>query len=307
MTLKRGVGMLKGLLVVNAFLRTSKFDELYQILSESAKREKLELDVMTNAELVVLLEDPLFDVQSYTFVIYWDKDVLLAQRLEQLGLRLFNSARSIALCDDKAQTWLALKAAEIPMPHTIPLPKTFPAVGYPSLEFACALGEKLRYPVVLKECYGSFGQQVYLCRDEEALKEQIAAHASTPLLMQQAVMESYGRDVRINVVGGQVVASILRRSASGDFRSNLTLGGEMEPYTPTEAEAVLAIRAVEALGLDFAGVDVLFGNDGPLLCEVNSNSHFKTTLACTGVNMADHIMRHIRKEIEKAGVPGHEA
>lgn len=299
--------MPKGLLVVNAFLRTSKFDELYRILSDSAAKEALELDVMTNAELVCALEDPNFDVCVYAFVVFWDKDVLLAQRLEQLGLRLFNSARSIALCDDKAQTWLALQAAGIPMPHTIPLPKTFPAVGYPTLDFAAKLAHELTYPVVLKECYGSFGQQVYLCRDENALREQIAAHADTPLLMQKAVMESYGRDVRINVVGGQVVASILRRSVSGDFRSNLTLGGEMEPYTPTDAEAALAIRAVEALGLDFAGVDVLFGQNGPLLCEVNSNAHFKTTLTCTGVNMADLIMRHIRKEIENTGVSCHEA
>ena len=51
-------------------------------------------------------------------------------------------------------------------------------------------------------------------------------------------------------------------------------------------------------GLDFAGVDVLFGRDGPLLCEVNSNAHFKTTLECTGVNMAVEIMRHIARRLE---------
>ncbi|MBR7089182.1 MAG: hypothetical protein IKI46_01640 [Lachnospiraceae bacterium] len=47
------------------------------------------------------------------------------------------------------------------------------------------------------------------------------------------------------------------------------------------------------MGLDFAGVDVLFGKDGPIICEVNSNPHFKTTLECTGINMAEHIISHI--------------
>jgi len=118
-----------------------------------------------------------------------------------------------------------------------------------------------------------------------------------PILYQQAITESMGRDVRINVVGGRVVASILRQSTGGDFRSNLTLGGTMAPYTPTEAEAQLALRATQLLGLDFAGVDVLFGKNGPLLCEVNSNAHFKTTLACTGVNMAQHIMHYIKEQL----------
>ena len=71
----------------------------------------------------------------------------------------------------------------------------------------------------------------------------------------------------------------------------------MAPYSPTPVESALAIRACEVLGLDFAGVDVLFGKDGPILCEVNSNAHFKTTLECTGVNMAVEIMRHIAKRL----------
>ena len=270
--------MYRGLLVVNAFLRTGKFDELYHFLSEAATEEGIVLEVMTNAELVCVLEDT-FDASAYSFVIFWDKDVLLAQRLEQLGMRLYNNARSIALCDDKSLTWLTLKEYGIPMPRTVPAPKTFPAIGYPSLAFAEEIGARLGYPVVVKECFGSFGQQVYLCHNREELLAQVSRLAGVPILLQQAIAESMGHDVRINVVGGQVVAS-------------------MEPYTPTEAEAQLAVRVTELLGLDFAGVDILFGKDGPILCEVNSNAHFKTTLACTGVNMAQHILRHIKKQLE---------
>lgn len=289
--------MHRGLLVVNAFLRTSKFDELYTFLAKAAQTEGMALDVVTNAELVCALAED-FDPARYAFVVFWDKDVLLAQQLEMLGMRLFNPARSIALCDDKSRTWLVLKDTGIPMPRTIPAPMTFPAIGYPTLDFAAQIGEKLGYPVVVKECCGSFGQQVYLCGDQQQLLDKVKELEGVPILFQQAITESMGRDVRINVVGGQVVASILRRSTAGDFRSNLTLGGAMEPYTPTQAEAQLAIDATRLLGLDFAGVDVLFGKDGPLLCEVNSNAHFKTTLACTGVNMAEAIMRHIKQQIE---------
>ena len=134
---------------------------------------------------------------------------------------------------------------------------------------------------------------MYLLHDLESLRQKVQELAGSPLLFQELITESYGHDTRINVVGGRVVASMLRRSTDGDFRSNLTLGGSMENYIPTEAEAALAIRATELLGLDFAGVDILFGKNGPILCEVNSNAHFKTTLECTGINMALEIMRYI--------------
>jgi len=290
--------MLHGLMVVNAFLRTTKFDELYHILLDAARRCGMRLSVHTNAELCPVVDSPAFDASAYDFVLFWDKDVQLAMQLMQRGLPVFNSPDSILRCDDKSLTYLTLKAAGLPMPRTIIAPKTYPACGYPDTAFVDAAAEALGFPLVLKECFGSFGQQVYLLHDLDTLRAKVRALAGTPMLFQQMVTESFGRDVRVNVVGGRVVASILRRSTDGDFRSNLTLGGEMQPYTPTPEAAALVLAAVRTLGLTFAGVDVLFGRDGPLLCEVNSNAHFKTTLACTGVNMADELLGEIAAQLE---------
>lgn len=286
-----------GLMVVNAFLRTTKFDDIYHTLLCAAHGVGMELDVRTNAELCCAVGGPAFDPQAFDFVLFWDKDVQLAAQLEDLGMRVFNSADAILACDDKALTYLRLKRAGLPMPRTILAPKTFSTVGYPQTGFVREAARELGFPVVLKECFGSFGQQVYLFHDVDALCQKVRALAGTPLLFQELVRESYGRDARINVVGGRVVACMLRQSTDGDFRSNLTRGGSMAPYSPTRAEAELALRAAELLGLDFAGVDVLFGREGPLLCEVNSNAHFKTTLQCTGVNMAEAIMRHIAQRL----------
>ena len=68
----------------------------------------------------------------------------------------------------------------------------------------------------------------------------------------------------------------------------------MESYLPSKEEAELAIRAATTLGLDFAGVDLLQTHEGPLICEVNSNVHFKTLAACTGIDTAQHLMRWIK-------------
>ena len=60
-------------------------------------------------------------------------------------------------------------------------------------------------------------------------------------------------------------------------------------------ESVPAWMAARAVGADFAGVDLLFGSSGALLCEVNSNAHFKNLMDCTGVNTAEKILDYIRE------------
>ena len=89
-----------------------------------------------------------------------------------------------------------------------------------------------------------------------------------------------------------------RYSENGDFRANITNGGQMAVYEPSEKEAQLAVKIAGILGLDFAGIDLLFSEAGAdLLCEVNSNAHFKNIYTCTGVNVADCIMKYIAERI----------
>ena len=65
---------------------------------------------------------------------------------------------------------------------------------------------------------------------------------------------------------------------------------------PTDQEQRLAVRAAQAAGCDFAGVDLLFGEDGPVVCEVNSNAHFKNLLDCSGVNTAEEIIKYVIRQ-----------
>lgn len=72
----------------------------------------------------------------------------------------------------------------------------------------------------------------------------------------------------------------------------------MKEYTPNDAQIELAVKVCDTLGLDFAGVDILFGeNEEPVFCEVNSNAHFKNIYDCTGVNVAEYIIRHIVEKV----------
>lgn len=199
--------MNKGLLVVNAFLKTNKFDELYFFLQEAAENKGLTLEVLTNAEIISKLCQGRFAPCDYDFCLFWDKDVQLAKYLEQEGMRLYNSADSILKCDDKALTWLSLRGnPAFRLPETIPAPKTFSNIGYTQTDFLSSVAERLGFPVIVKECFGSFGKQVYLAENMEQLTSLTMQLQGTPFLYQKPVLESLGRDVRINVVGQRVVA-----------------------------------------------------------------------------------------------------
>ncbi len=291
--------MKTGWLVVNHYLQTEKFTELYSRFCRSAKARGIRLLVKTGAELLcdgssfLLEEDSLPD-----FVLFWDKDIRLAYAMENMGIRLFNSAKSIFLCDDKSMTHLTL-AGRVPMPKTICAPMTYPGVGYDDLSFVKDGVKALGLPLVIKECFGSFGAQVYLVQTEEEAMEKTKSLAGTPFIMQEYVESSYGRDLRLQVVGDKVVCAMERKNER-DFRANVSNGGSMEAFTPTGEQAELALAVCRYLGLDFAGVDLLFGRNGkPLLCEVNSNAHFKNISECTGVDVADCIMAHIEKSLEE--------
>ena len=283
---------MNGWLIVNSFVKWDKFSEIYELLLDAGQERGVSLEMKTSSDTFCSVQSEFDPLKLPDFAIFWDKDILLAKRLEKMGLRLFNSSDSIETCDDKGQTAIALQAGGIRTPLTFLSPKAYPAFGCTDMTFLRKAEEKLGYPMVIKENRGSFGQQVHLVNNAYEAERLIASFKEHPFIMQEYIEESAGRDVRVNVVGGRVVASMYRYN-DNDFRSNITNGGSMKKYEASEAQAKIAIDACKAIGLDFAGVDVLFGKDGPIICEVNSNPHFKTTLECTGINMAEHIISHI--------------
>ncbi len=286
--------MLNGIFVINSFLVSWKFQELYEFFKRAAEDAGISLSVASAADLLAPVGQKI--AVDADFVLFWDKDIPLAKRLEQQGLRTFNSADAILCCDDKALTAQAIADKGLPAPKTVIAPKTFSNIGYSDFRFLDRAEVLLGYPLIIKHRFGSFGAQVFLAQDRNKAEKILASAGGNEVLLQEFIAESKGRDLRINIVGEEMRGCLLRYN-DHDFRSNITAGGSMKEYHPSREAIDLAIAATKAVGVDFAGVDVLFGKDGPILCEVNASPHFKTTYQATGINLANEILSYIKGEM----------
>lgn len=290
----------RGWVVYNGFLSWDKNREPADQLCESARRLGEDLIAVANCDIRYSMDGDGVTIEGDRpdYVIFWDKDIRLARALEAAGIRVFNSSAAIEACDDKSLTGIILAQNGIRTPRTVVAPKTYASCGFCRKEFIHDAVRMLGLPVVVKECRGSFGFQVHLFENVEEIESFAGRIGDTPFLLQEFIRCSSGRDIRINMVGDEPVAAMFRHSANGDFRANVTKGGLMEYHQPNNSEVDIAIKCMRALELDFAGIDILFGEDGPVVCEVNSNAHMRNILTCTGINVADQIIRYVVSVID---------
>lgn len=285
-------------IVVNHFLRTPKFRELEERFSDAASYYGIEHQIVTNSECIISCENNRITTgiipNGSDPVLFWDKDIRLGKALIKCGHRLYNSPEAIALCDDKTMSAISIAGCGISIPKTCISPMTYSNIGYTDLDFLKYIFDNIGFPMIVKEAYGSFGQQVYKCDNYDALIKLMSSIHSEAVLFQEYIKSSHARDVRLQVVGDKVTTAMYRYSASDDFRANITNGGKMLPYTANKKEKEFAVSIAKRMGLDFCGVDMLFGeNKEPILCEINSNAHFVNIDNCTGSDTAKDIISYI--------------
>lgn len=136
-------------------------------------------------------------------------------------------------------------------------------------------------PVVVKPRFGSWGSDVFRCDSPSAYSETLAEIAGRAWFRRQGafvqqLVPARGYDLRVLVAGGRVVGAASRIPQPGEWRTNITLGADVVPAIPAPAACELAIAAIAALGLDFAGVDLLPVDDtvGYTVLEVNGAVEF---------------------------------
>ena len=222
--------------------------------------------------------------------------VAVLRHIEQLGIWTANTGQGILQSRDK------LNASQILARNRIPVPKTVYVRDILDVEQAIDTVGGL--PVVVKVTQGTQGDGVFLRHTAFEVRNLVQGLLMTgkSVLVQEYIAESHGKDIRALVVGDKVVACMRRRARGREFRSNFHLNGTVESVVLPEGYAEAACRAARVLGLNIAGVDLLEGNNGPLVLEVNSSPGLEGIEKASGVNVAGAIVDYVMEDTAFAEV-----
>lgn len=213
----------------------------------------------------------------------------VVRQFEMMGIYSVNESVAISRSRDKLRSLQLLARKGVGLPVTVFAHRTGRADDIIDM-----LGGA---PVVVKLLEGTQGVGVVLGETANSAKSIIQAFGGvkTNILVQEFVKEAGGKDIRCLVVGGRVVASMMRQGSEGDFRSNLHRGGSAKAVRITPSERQTAITAAKVMGLNVCGVDMLRSNHGPVVMEVNSSPGLEGVEKATGIDVAGKIIQFIEK------------
>jgi [lysine-biosynthesis-protein LysW]---L-2-aminoadipate ligase len=197
------------------------------------------------------------------------------QAVAEAGARVLNRPAALLTAHDKLATAVALGRAGLPQPRTAHVRDALSSLSFGP-------------PYVLKPRFGSWGRDVVIAGTPSELESRLRElrrrrwFRRQGALVQELVRPT-GVDLRIVVSGGGVIGAVERLAPPGEWRTNVSLGARRLPACPTSEARELAIRAVDAVGLDLAGVDLVERADRSLVVlEANGAVDFTTEYGLDG-------------------------
>jgi ribosomal protein S6--L-glutamate ligase len=216
----------------------------------------------------------------------------LTRQFEAMKVFCLNSASAITQSRDK------LYSLQLLLNHGIEIPTTgFANSPLDTDDLIKMVGGS---PLIVKLLEGTQGKGVVLAETKKAAESVINAFKSlnANILVQEFIKEANGKDLRLFVVDGKVVAAIQREALPGEFRANVHLGGSASVIKPTSDEKKIAIKAAKAMDLKVAGVDIIRSSKGPLLLEVNSSPGLEGIEGATHKDIAGEMIKAIEKNFK---------
>lgn len=103
-------------------------------------------------------------------------------------------------------------------------------------------------------------------------------------------------DLRIIVLNGQAIGAMKRSAVGEEFRSNFSLGGNVEKWNLSENDRQIAEKVAKVCGLDYCGVDIMKDEEGEsYVLEVNRQCQFQGFEKSTGINVAKLVVEMFLK------------
>jgi len=214
------------------------------------------------------------------------------RQLENAGVYMPNTAQSVEKARDKMHT------LQILAQNGLPIAKSMLAKFPTDVDL---VERELRFPVIVKTLAGSQGRGVFLCENRQKFEDLIGmittSRGNPNFVIQEFIAPSSGRDLRVFVIGRRVIGCMMRVAGEETFKANYSRGATVAAYPLTPLIERLALAAAEVLGLEIAGVDLLFDGETFKVCEANSSPGFRGMEECCDVNVPAEILAYITKKI----------
>jgi len=211
-----------------------------------------------------------------------DFGVLLLNHLAMMGVPTTLSATGLSTARNKFATMQRVRGAGLRIPDSFLVASKIKAGD---------IIEQTPPPLILKLLSGTQGVGVIKAEKVAEVGPIIDTLVELKqLILIQSYIPNPGEDVRMFVVGDEVVGAMLRKAKSDEWRSNIHLGGIGYPYAQTEAEGEMAIKAAKAVGVEVAGVDMIMSKEGPYVIEVNASPGFKGLMKATDIDVPGKIV-----------------
>ncbi|MGH7294562.1 MAG: RimK family alpha-L-glutamate ligase, partial [Polyangiaceae bacterium] len=213
----------------------------------------------------------------------------VVRQFDLMGVPVLNTALAIARSRDK------LRAMQLLTKKNIDVPVTVCARTPDSIEQA--LSHVGGAPCIVKLQQGAQGIGTMIAETPHAVTSLLETlwAMGQDIILQQYIAEAKGRDLRVLVVGGRVVAAMRRQAKAGEFRSNLHRGGLGVRVLLDPRYRRAAIAATRVMGLEVAGVDMLETREGPKILEINSSPGLEGIERASGIDVAGAIVAHAEK------------
>lgn len=264
---------------------------VYYSEAESVRNQAFIDDLMNESgklgiELRLIVENELPDSDA-DFILFRDRDTKRAEKFEREGFRLFNRAEVNRIANDKLRTFELATLLGVP---------AVPTRKIRSIE------EIDSYPCVLKTVDGHGGNEVFLCTSE-ANAETFFTRFQDRKLIVQPFIKSGARDIRVFMIGKEVVGAV-KRTGNGSFKSNYMLGGSVEKYTLSSWQEKDAMTIARAIKSDYVGIDFLLLPDGRwMLNEIEDPVGARSFYATHDESIAEMIMKHVKEGISNGYAP----
>jgi gamma-F420-2:alpha-L-glutamate ligase len=170
-------------------------------------------------------------------------------------------------------------------------------------EEARELAPTLSYPSVIKVTEGLWGAGVTRVDSETSFRSVSEAFLSLghPLLIQPYLLTERAQQLRVLVLGQEILAAYETRPTDGDFRGNLHAGATPTPVPVADTIADIAVASAGTLGLDFAGVDLIVNDDGAYVIEVNPAPGFEYARTIPGSDIGRSLVEYLERAVAQRG------